>query len=41
MATFSIPGTTHHEFQVIRLWEQPAADLLQFNGLLPVTYSTP
>jgi predicted transposase/invertase (TIGR01784 family) len=26
---------THHEFQVIRLWEQPASLFLQYPGLLP------
>ena len=26
---------THHEFDVIRLWEQPAALFLQYPGLLP------
>jgi predicted transposase/invertase (TIGR01784 family) len=31
---FSIPGT-HHEFQVIRLWEQPMEEFLEFPGLLP------
>ncbi len=32
---FTIPGT-HHEFEVIRLWECPKEDLLQFSGLLPL-----
>ncbi len=32
---FTISGM-HHEFEVIRLWEQPTADLLQFPGLLPL-----
>ncbi|MCU0567881.1 MAG: Rpn family recombination-promoting nuclease/putative transposase [Oculatellaceae cyanobacterium Prado106] len=27
---------THHEFDVIRLWEQPASLLLQFPGLIPL-----
>ena len=27
---------THHEFRVIRLWEQPASLLLQYPGLLPL-----
>lgn len=31
---FSIPGT-QHEFEVIRLWEQPAAMFLQNPGLFP------
>jgi predicted transposase/invertase (TIGR01784 family) len=31
---FSIPGT-QHEFEVIRLWEQPADQFLQNPGLLP------
>jgi predicted transposase YdaD len=26
---------THHEFDVIRLWEQPASLFLQYPGLLP------
>ena len=26
---------THHEFEVIRLWEQPAALFLQYPGLIP------
>ncbi len=26
---------THHEFDVIRLWEQPATQFLQYPGLLP------
>jgi predicted transposase/invertase (TIGR01784 family) len=26
---------THHEFDVIRLWEQPASVFLQYPGLLP------
>jgi predicted transposase/invertase (TIGR01784 family) len=26
---------THHEFDVVRLWEQPAAVFLQYPGLLP------
>ena len=33
--SFSIPGT-HHEFQVIRLWEQPAELFWQSPGLLPL-----
>lgn len=33
--TFNISGM-RHEFEVIRLWEQPTADLLQFPGLLPL-----
>ena len=32
---FTISGM-RHEFEVIRLWEQPTADLLQFPGLLPL-----
>ncbi|MEL7037879.1 MAG: Rpn family recombination-promoting nuclease/putative transposase [Cyanobacteria bacterium J06592_8] len=32
---FAIPGT-RHEFEVIRLWEQPVEELLQFPGLLPL-----
>jgi predicted transposase/invertase (TIGR01784 family) len=32
---FAIPGT-RHEFEVIRLWEQPQEDLLQFPGLFPL-----
>lgn len=31
---FVIPGT-RHEFEVIRLWEQPMEPLLEFPGLLP------
>ncbi len=31
---FDIPGT-HHEFEVIRLWEQPTADFFKAPGLLP------
>ncbi|MDJ0621002.1 MAG: Rpn family recombination-promoting nuclease/putative transposase [Calothrix sp. MO_192.B10] len=31
---FAISGT-RHEFEVIRLWEQPKEELLQFPGLLP------
>jgi predicted transposase YdaD len=26
---------THHEFEVVRLWEQPAALFLQYPGLIP------
>jgi predicted transposase/invertase (TIGR01784 family) len=26
---------THHEFEVIRLWEQPAATFLEYPGLIP------
>ncbi|MEM8780527.1 MAG: Rpn family recombination-promoting nuclease/putative transposase, partial [Cyanobacteria bacterium P01_G01_bin.49] len=33
--TFNISGM-RHEFEVIRLWEQPYSDLLQFPGLLPL-----
>ena len=33
--SFAIPGT-RHEFQVIRLWEQPEALFYQFRGLLPL-----
>ena len=33
--TFSISGMTH-QFEIIRLWEQPTADLLKFPGLLPL-----
>jgi predicted transposase/invertase (TIGR01784 family) len=32
---FTISGM-RHEFEVIRLWEQPTVDLLQFPGLLPL-----
>ncbi len=32
---FNISGM-RHEFEVIRLWEQPYSDLLQFTGLLPL-----
>lgn len=34
--TFSIPGT-RHEFNVIRLWEQPKEVLSPYVGLLPLT----
>jgi predicted transposase/invertase (TIGR01784 family) len=34
-SVFSIPGT-RHEFQVIRLWEQPAEVFLRTPGLLPL-----
>ncbi len=33
--SFNISGL-RHEFQVIRLWEQPTTDLLKFPGLLPL-----
>jgi predicted transposase/invertase (TIGR01784 family) len=33
--TFTVPGT-RHEFEVIRLWEQPTEVLLQYPGLLPL-----
>ena len=33
--TFTISGM-RHEFEVIRLWEQPYSELLQFPGLLPL-----
>ena len=33
--SFTISGM-RHEFEVIRLWEQPTTDLLQFPGLLPL-----
>ena len=33
--TFSISGM-RHEFEIIRLWEQPTTDFLQFPGLLPL-----
>jgi len=33
--TFTVPGT-RHEFEVIRLWEQPTEVLLQYAGLLPL-----
>ncbi len=33
--SFAIPGT-RHEFQVIRLWEQPEELFYQFPGLLPL-----
>ena len=32
---FALPGT-RHEFAVIRLWECPQEDLMQFPGLLPL-----
>ena len=32
---FNVSGM-RHEFEVIRLWEQPYSDLLQFPGLLPL-----
>ncbi len=32
---FTISGM-RHEFEVIRLWEQPTKDFLQFPGLLPL-----
>ena len=32
---FTISGM-NHQFEVIRLWEQPTANLLQFPGLLPL-----
>ena len=32
---FTIPGI-RHEFEVIRLWEVPSTELLQFPGLLPL-----
>ncbi len=32
---FTISGM-RHEFEIIRLWEQPTADLLKFPGLLPL-----
>ena len=32
---FTISGM-RHEFEVIRLWEKPTADFLQFSGLLPL-----
>lgn len=32
---FSISGM-RYEFEIIRLWEQPIADFLQFPGLLPL-----
>ena len=28
-------STTHHAFEVIRLWEQPLANFLEFTGMLP------
>ena len=33
--TFKISGLSH-QFEVIRLWEQPTADFLKFPGLLPL-----
>ncbi|MDJ0536928.1 MAG: Rpn family recombination-promoting nuclease/putative transposase [Xenococcaceae cyanobacterium MO_207.B15] len=33
--SFTISGM-RHEFEVIRLWEQPTTDLLRFPGLLPL-----
>ena len=32
---FTISGL-RHEFEIIRLWEQPTADLLKYPGLLPL-----
>jgi predicted transposase/invertase (TIGR01784 family) len=32
--SFNLPNT-RHEFEVIRLWEVPAEELLEFTGLLP------
>jgi predicted transposase/invertase (TIGR01784 family) len=37
--TFDIPGT-HHEFNVIRLWEQPTQPFLASPGLLPLAVLT-
>ena len=36
---FEIPGT-RHEFEVIRLWEQPVAPFLEATGLLPLAVLT-
>ncbi len=36
---FEIPGT-HHEFEVIRLWEQPTQPFLESTGLLPLAVLT-
>jgi predicted transposase/invertase (TIGR01784 family) len=36
---FEIPGT-RHEFEVIRLWEQPTQPLLEAAGLLPLAMLT-
>ncbi|MEH2334612.1 hypothetical protein [Nostoc sp.] len=33
--TFSIGGT-HHEFEVVRLWEQPPEVFLRYPGLYPI-----
>ncbi len=33
--SFTISGM-RHEFEVVRLWEQPTENLLQFPGLLPL-----
>jgi predicted transposase YdaD len=37
--TFEIPGT-RHEFEVIRLWEQPTQPFLEATGLLPLAVLT-
>ncbi|BCU10010.1 Rpn family recombination-promoting nuclease/putative transposase [Microcystis aeruginosa] len=37
--TFEIPGT-RHEFEVIRLWEQPTQTFLEATGLLPLAVLT-
>jgi predicted transposase/invertase (TIGR01784 family) len=37
--TFEIPGT-RHEFEVIRLWEQPTQPFLESTGLLPLAVLT-
>jgi predicted transposase/invertase (TIGR01784 family) len=36
---FEIPGT-RHEFEVIRLWEQPTQTFLESTGLLPLAVLT-
>jgi predicted transposase/invertase (TIGR01784 family) len=33
--SFELPGTCH-EFETLRLWEQPLSDLLELPGLLPL-----
>jgi predicted transposase/invertase (TIGR01784 family) len=37
--TFEIPGT-RHEFEIIRLWEQPTQPFLESTGLLPLAVLT-
>ncbi len=38
-SVFEIPGT-RHEFEVIRLWEQPTQLFLESTGLLPLAVLT-